>query len=244
MVTIDRRRIAAAVAVLALGVGVGVVLGTGGGDATPADPEARGRTGGPARSAGGPGPATAGPDATATAGAVIVPGRPGEPARSAPGDQIDPVPDPHNSMDVWFVRMMIPHHTQALRMAALAEERAHDPRVRALAGRIRAGQLPEIQVMRAWLTARHLAAEDPRAGHDHTGMPGMQSEAAIQRLTAARGPEFDRMFIEMMTAHHRGAVTMATELLRAGIDVTVQQFANSIAVEQDVEIDRMRALLA
>ncbi|WDZ83058.1 DUF305 domain-containing protein [Micromonospora cathayae] len=180
--------------------------------------------------------------ATSDGPAVIVPGRPGEPAVTRPADQVRPDPSPrYNSPDVWFVRMMIPHHQQALEMAALAPDRAGDRAVRALADRIRASQAPEVGVLRAWLDTRGLPLE--AAGHDHATMPGMQSPAALQRLAAARGADFDRLFVTMMTAHHEGAVRMATDLLRAGADPTLSDFANAVAVEQNVEIDRMRALV-
>lgn len=190
----------------------------------------------------GEGPADT-PGADSTAMPVIVPGRPGESARVTPGDQVDPVPQRHNSLDVWFVRMMIPHHTQALQMVALAPERAGRAEVRALADRVRASQIPEIQLLRGWLAARHLDPDEPTAGHEHESMPGMQSAAAMRRLAEARGEAFDRLFVDMMTVHHQGAITMATDLLKVGIDPTVHQFATSVAVEQAVEIDRMRTLL-
>ncbi|GAB2949466.1 DUF305 domain-containing protein [Micromonospora polyrhachis] len=172
---------------------------------------------------------------------VIVPGRPGEPATVQPADRVAPTAGPrYNTLDVWYVRMMIPHHTQALRMAALAPDRASDPRVRALAGRIQASQSPEIHQMRAWLDARGLPPEEP--GHDHGAMRGMQSPAAMRRLAAATGAEFDRMFVTMMIDHHRGAIEMAVNLLRVGVDVITGEIATAVAAEQGVEIDRMRAL--
>jgi uncharacterized protein (DUF305 family) len=172
---------------------------------------------------------------------VIVPGRPGESAAVRPADAVAPTAGPrYNTMDTWFVRMMIPHHTQALQMAALAADRAGDPRVRALADRIRASQAPEILQMRAWLVARGLPPDE--AGHDHGTMRGMQSPEAMRRLAAATGAEFDRMFVTMMIDHHRGAIEMAINLLRVGTDVTVGEIATAVAAEQNVEIDRMRAL--
>jgi uncharacterized protein (DUF305 family) len=75
-------------------------------------------------------------------------------------------------------------------------------------------------------------------------MPGMQSPAEIQRLTAARGADFDRLFVQMMTEHHEGAVEMATNLAKTGADPSVSELANSIAHEQSAEIDRMRELSA
>ncbi|MEH0936441.1 DUF305 domain-containing protein [Micromonospora psammae] len=173
---------------------------------------------------------------------VLVPGRPGESALVRPAQEVRDTASPrHNSLDVWFVRMMIPHHQQALEMAELAPDRAASPGIRALADRIRAAQGPEIGLMRGWLSARGLPAEVP--GHDHGTMRGMQSPEAVRRLTDARGAEFDRLFVEMMTAHHQGAVTMATDLLRVGVDQQLNEFANAVATEQTVEIDRMRALL-
>ncbi|MEU4773692.1 DUF305 domain-containing protein [Micromonospora sp. NPDC023644] len=182
---------------------------------------------------------TAGPDRPA----VIVPGRPGEAAATRPAAELrDAATSRHNSMDVWFVRMMIPHHAQALEMAELAPDRAADPALRALAERIRASQGPEIGMMRGWLQERGLPTEV--AGHDHAGMRGMQTPQAIRQLAAARGAEFDRLFVRMMTEHHQGAVRMATDLLKVGADLTLSEFANSVATEQTVEIDRMRELLS
>jgi uncharacterized protein (DUF305 family) len=187
-----------------------------------------------------PGPAAT---ASATGPPVIVPGRPGEPAVTRPADEVpDDSPPPYNSLDVWFIRMMIPHHAQALEMAALAPARTDNRQIRAVANRIRVAQEPEIGVMRAWLQARDLPPDVP--DHDHGTMRGMQSPEAMQRLAAAHGPEFDRLFVQMMTDHHQGAVEMATNLLQVGADPSLQELANNIAAEQSVEINRMRELTA
>ncbi|MEU6202126.1 DUF305 domain-containing protein [Micromonospora musae] len=174
---------------------------------------------------------------------VIMPGRPGEPAVTrAPGEVRGVGSTPHNELDVWFVRMMIPHHAQALEMARLAPDRAADPGVRAIADRIRASQDPEIGLMRAWLQNRGLSADV--AGHDHGTMRGMQTPEAMRQLTDARGADFDRLFVKMMTEHHEGAIEMATNLLTVGADQQLNEFANSVATEQTVEIGRMREILA
>ncbi|MFG1866463.1 DUF305 domain-containing protein [Micromonospora arborensis] len=193
-------------------------------------------------------PATPAPATTPTVSpvptdlTVIAPGRPGEsPSTRAAHEVRDAGPAPHNSMDVWFVRMMIPHHAQALAMAELAPDRAADPDVRALADRIRASQGPEMGMMRGWLQTRGLPAEVQ--GHDHGTMRGMQSPEAMRQLAAVRGADFDRLFVQMMTAHHEGAIELATNLLTVGSDLTLNEFANSVATEQTVEIQRMREVL-
>lgn len=51
------------------------------------------------------------------------------PASSAPAQPSDPVRPAHNQADVHFVKMMIPHHQQALRMAEIVlSEQGLDPR--------------------------------------------------------------------------------------------------------------------
>ncbi|MBQ1031741.1 DUF305 domain-containing protein [Micromonospora sp. SD19] len=191
-----------------------------------------------------PAPATASPTVSPvpTDLTVIAPGRPGETAATRPAHEVRDVgPAPHNSLDVWFVRMMIPHHAQALAMAELAPDRAADPDVRAIAERIRASQGPEMGMMRGWLQTRGLPAEVQ--GHDHGTMRGMQSPEAMAQLAATRGPDFDELFVQMMTEHHQGAIEMATNLLTVGSDLTLNEFANAVATEQTVEIDRMREIL-
>jgi uncharacterized protein (DUF305 family) len=188
------------------------------------------------------GPSTAAGTAAPAGPRVVVPGRPGESAdvRRADAVAVPGVP-PYNTLDVEFVRMMIPHHSQALQMAELAPGRAGDVRIRALAERIRAGQAPEILRMRGWLQARHL---DPDARRDgHGTMRGMQTPEAIRALSEARGAAFDMKFVEMMIQHHQGAVDMSTDLLKVGRDEAVAEIANAVAAEQTVEIGRMRDLL-
>lgn len=192
---------------------------------------------------GTPGPSPG--DDGGQAAPVIMPGRPGESATVAsPGQQVTPNRPQYNTMDAEYIRMMIPHHAQALQMAELVPDRAGDPRVKVLAERIKATQTPEILRMRGWLESYGLDPDaDDRGGHDHGTMAGMQSPEAIARLAAARGAEFDRMFIEMMTDHHQGAIDMSIALLKVGVDITVEQIATAVASEQGIEIARLRDLL-
>jgi uncharacterized protein (DUF305 family) len=78
-------------------------------------------------------------------------------------------------------------------------------------------------------------------------MPGMLTEAQMKQLDAARGKDFDRLFLTFMIQHHQGAVSMVTELLEtngAAQDVTVYKVASDISADQTTEIDRMQKMLA
>ena len=86
------------------------------------------------------------------------------------------------------------------------------------------------------------------AGSGHEGhMPGMLSDAQMKELAAARGAEFDTLFLRYMIQHHRGATAMVKELFAshgAGQDDTVFKFASDVNVDQETEIARMQQMLA
>ncbi|MFK0028489.1 MULTISPECIES: DUF305 domain-containing protein [Streptomyces] len=198
----------------------------------------------PACEAAGPAPAKAD-----GAPSVVAPGKPGEAAETLSADETrkagreDSVP---NAADVRFVRMMIVHHRQALTMAALAEKHAGSKGVKGIARRIAAAQGPEIGALEGWLDQRgepREGKEEKEAhGHDHGAMPGMATQAELDRLSAARGDAFDELFVKLMITHHQGAVTMATEVLKEGNDVLVEEMATGMSVQQTAEIGRMREL--
>ena len=147
--------------------------------------------------------------------------------------------------DVAFAQGMLPHHEQAVEMADLAPDRAADPRVLDLAARIEAEQGPEIDTLTGWLDewgADEHGSGDHGSGGDGS-MGGMMSETDLAELEAATGPEFDRLFLEQMIAHHTGAVEMAQTQVEDGEDADAVALATSIRDGQAAEIDEMRQLL-
>jgi uncharacterized protein (DUF305 family) len=189
-----------------------------------------------------------GPDGGPT---VVMPGAPGEAAQVVPADEAAErmAPQPVSPADVAFVAGMIPHHRQALEMAALAPDRAADPQVLAIAERITAAQGPEIAALEGWLAAHGDAAAHGghSGGHgaDHGDHPGMATPAQLDELEAASGPAFDALFLQLMITHHEGALRMAEERrLAGGTDVQAELMADDVAVTQAAEIGRMQALQA
>jgi uncharacterized protein (DUF305 family) len=188
--------------------------------------------------------ASASPSPTSSPVPVVVPGKPGESASVVPSDQLKaPDGSKYNSLDVWFVRMMIPHHQQALEIAALAPARAKNPQIKAVASRITAAQGPEIDAFRAWLSSRNLPEKPDETGHDHAGMRGMQPPEAMRGLATLNGELFDKVFVDMLVSHHQGAVAMCTDLLKIGADERLIELATGIAAEQQAEISRMHDIV-
>jgi uncharacterized protein (DUF305 family) len=157
---------------------------------------------------------------------------------------------PWTEADVRFMSSMIGHHAQAIVIARLAPTHDASPSVQRLAARIISAQEDEIATMRQWLRDRGQPAPETHAahhaGHDGALMPGMLTAAQIAQLEAARGEDFDRLFLAFMIQHHRGAVTMVEQLFGsfgAGQDETVFKFASDVNVDQATEIDRMQRML-
>ncbi len=154
--------------------------------------------------------------------------------------------DVHNDADTMFAQMMIVHHEGAIEMADLAVEKADSEEVRSLAERISAAQGPEIEKMTSWLEA--WGEETSPMGHegmDHgdMDMEGMSQEEAMAELESLSGAEFDQRFLELMIAHHRGAVDMAQEELDGGENPEALELAQKIIDDQQAEISEMEELL-
>jgi len=68
----------------------------------------------------------------------------------------------------------------------------------------------------------------------------------VAALDAARGEEFDRLFLQFMIQHHQGAVTMVEELVAipgAAREESVFKLASDIGADQTSEITRMQTML-
>ncbi len=153
---------------------------------------------------------------------------------------------PNNDADVQFAQAMIPHHQQAVTMAqtALDPAKGASADVQALATRIKGAQDPEIELMTGWLSMWDASMTmDSSAGHDMSGMGGMMSADDLTTLDAARGAEFDKLWLTMMIEHHTGAIAMSETETASGKNPDALALAQTIIAAQQSEIDEMNLLL-
>ncbi|HKO15969.1 MAG TPA: DUF305 domain-containing protein [Gemmatimonadaceae bacterium] len=162
---------------------------------------------------------------------------------------------PYTAADIHFMSGMIGHHAQAITMARWAPSHGASASVRTLAERIINAQQDEIVTMQRWLRDRQQPVPDPNAGpmkmmmngvEEEMLMPGMLTDDQMKQLDAARGADFDKLFLTDMIQHHRGALQMVKELFGsygAGQDELVFKFASDVNVDQTTEIARMQRML-
>lgn len=179
---------------------------------------------------------------------------------TAPTDSGAPA---NTSAEAGFARDMQVHHQQAVEMAMIAFEKTDDPAVRQLAYDIARTQGQQAGQMFGWLASWGLPQASPEpsmtwmttptldggggmemAEGMNMSMPGYASAADVDRLRAATGADADRLFLELMIAHHQGGVEMAQAVLDRSTEPTVTSLASSIVSSQQSEIEYMRELLA
>ena len=179
---------------------------------------------------------------------IVLPGAPGAEPRVIDAAEAIALSDTRFSpADVSFMQGMIVHHQQAVDMAKLVRQRTNNEAVLKTADRIEAGQKDEMEFMRTWLEDRNLDVAMQGMGHAHHTMKGMASPEQMRELAAANGTAFDRLFLELMVAHHLGAVDMVDELhgvSGSAYDPVMYEFTNDVVSDQRSEIDRMNATLA
>ena len=179
---------------------------------------------------------------------ILQPGAPGQDSKvisTAQATDLSKVQA--TAADVKFMQGMIGHHAQAVEMVALIKDRTANRDMNLLGLRIQVSQDDEMAMMRTWLSERGQAIPGPHAHHEPGGfMPGMLTQEEMTALAAAKGVEFDRLFLQGMIKHHLGAITMVEELFKtpgAGQEGGIFAFASDVEADQRMEIERMGAML-
>jgi uncharacterized protein (DUF305 family) len=144
-------------------------------------------------------------------------------------------------------------------MTALIEARTENKALRSLGSRISHSQSDEMNFMKRWLELRGEPIMMPMKGMEgmdmsdmdmsthHMLMPGMLTKKQMNALKAAKGAEFDRLFLTGMIQHHGGALVMVKDLYDtagAGQDAELFNFATDVDSGQRAEIRIMETMLA
>lgn len=140
-----------------------------------------------------------------------------------------------NGTDRAFVALMIPHHTGGVELGKLAAEKGTNPEVVRLGREIEAEQSREIVDLQAM--ARRLGVTP------YMPQPIEEREMIdMERLRAASGVEFDRMWLDVISAHHMGAIQMALIERNGGVYRPATTLASSIIESQSAQLAEFNRL--
>ncbi|MFF2272048.1 DUF305 domain-containing protein [Agromyces sp. NPDC058136] len=176
------------------------------------------------------------------------------------------------SAEAGFARDMQVHHQQGVELAMIVRDLTTDEEVRLLAYDIATTQAQQAGQMYGWLASWGLpqAGSEPsmtwmtRPAADGTGhgshgatdgaeaplhepgapMPGLATPAQVAELRTLDGVDAEVRFLELMIAHHQGAVDMAEAVLDRSSTEVVVALAQSIVDSQTSEIELMESMLA
>jgi uncharacterized protein (DUF305 family) len=152
---------------------------------------------------------------------------------------------PLNATELGFLQDMIDHHEQALLLSNIYLAESPKGEAAPYAKEVLIYQKMEISQMETFLKN----AKQQRGAVDRMtmewmgmGMPvgqmeGMQPPDKIALLKAARGAEADRLFFVLMTAHHRGGISMAVAARKGTNHKKIGAFQDMIAKNQRIEIN-------
>ena len=176
---------------------------------------------------------------------IIQPGAPGEASKTLDPQAASNIADTsYIKADVKFLQGMIIHHQQAVLMSSMADKRTNNKTIVDLAKRIDVSQEDEINFMESWLYDR---GENTNMPHHNMGMgmAGMATPKQLEDLKNTKATDFDRLFLQLMIAHHDGALKMVKELREfsgSAYDPILSEFVSDLVNDQGVEIERMNTI--
>lgn len=162
-----------------------------------------------------------------------------------------------DSADAGFARDMAVHHQQAVEMAYIIRDRTTDEDIRRLAYDIAQTQANQRGMLLGWLDLWGLPKISSdgymawmkgveHGGHETTSgslMPGMATRTDIDQLSKARGEEAEVLFLQLLTAHHAGGVTMARACVKQCTVPQERALAQGMVDSQQSEIALMADML-
>jgi len=143
--------------------------------------------------------------------------------------------------DLQFIDTMMHHHQGAVEMAETVLTKSQNEELKKFAQKIINDQNKEIAQMRDW-REKWFAGKPAAMNMEMTGMADsmkMMSGDEMKKWEASTGKDFDIHFLDMMTPHHAGAVTMAKEALTKSEQAEIKTLANQIIKSQEAEIKQM-----
>ena len=137
-----------------------------------------------------------------------------------------------------FLDTMAMHHQMAMHMASLVESRSDSQHLKDMAKKMMAEQEKEIAQLKGW-KEQWYAGKPEAMNMKMPGMPESMKGMSSEKLTSAKGEQFDRLFVDMMSQHHKGAIKMAQTAAPKLQHAEVKEFAKKLVEMQKKEVAHM-----
>jgi len=159
-----------------------------------------------------------------------------------------------DSAEAGFARDMAAHHQQAIDMSFIVRDRTQDAAVRTLAFDIINTQANQRGMLMGWLDQWGLTQASPAKpmawmghtyqAHDGSLMPGMATNADLDKLRGLTGRDAEVFYLQLMIEHHKGGVEMAQAYVDASANAVEKRLAQTMVNGQRSEIDLITGMLA
>jgi uncharacterized protein (DUF305 family) len=154
--------------------------------------------------------------------------------------------------ELHYIDHTIMHHENGIEMAKLAEEKSQNARVKAFARKTAEDQQKDIVELRShrqhWYAGRaqmdHSQMMEPMKGEANGKGMKMDPRQDIEKLRAASGSNFDRLFLNTMIKHHKMAIMMSREAEQKAPHAEIKEFARQTVTKQNGEIAEMNRIKA
>lgn len=137
-----------------------------------------------------------------------------------------------------FLDTMAMHHQMAMHMASLVDSRTDSQHLKDMAKKMMAEQEKEIAQLKGW-KEQWYAGKPEAINMKMPGMPESMKGMSSEKLTSAKGEQFDKLFVDMMSQHHKGAIKMAQTAAPKLQHAEVKEFANKVVEMQKKELAHM-----
>ncbi|MEU0680176.1 MULTISPECIES: DUF305 domain-containing protein [Streptomyces] len=158
--------------------------------------------------------------------------------------------------DAGFARDMAVHHQQAVEMSFIIRDRTDNEDVRRLAYDIAQTQASQRGMLLGWLDLWSLPKtstdgymtwmNDGHKGHRTAAgslMPGMATDSELDQLSRAEGRAAEILYLQLLTDHHMGGVTMARACARQCEVPQERKLAQGMVDAQQSEMQLMADML-
>lgn len=147
----------------------------------------------------------------------------------------------NNATDRAFAYGMLAQRPQIEHLVQLARTNSGNPSMVAMADTLAVSEQQQGETINA-LLVQWTDGEEGGQGPPPDG-PTLFDRGAVERLGSLQGPEFDKLWLQVMLNHHQAVMTMASSEIREGEDINAKTLAQAIITTRQEEIVHMQQLM-